>query len=127
MHCGVIATLDAPNNLEAYMDSFLKDALSALVLAGWVFPVLYLTVALTVGKVVALYRRLAGRRTSAPVTRRPAPVAVAAESVAAASAPVSTRRRPVAAVGMSATATRLARPRVASRWKSSQRLSAGAC
>lgn len=107
------------------MDSFLKDALSALILAGWVFPVLYLTLALVAGKVLALFRHFTGRQDQPPHAPRSRRVRSVIPS--SAQPAVAARRAPVAAAGVAMPVARISRPRVASRWKSSQRLSAGTC
>ncbi|MDX2219042.1 MAG: hypothetical protein SF172_08475 [Burkholderiales bacterium] len=105
------------------MDSFIKDVLSAIILAGWVFPVIYLTLALVAGKLAALYRLARGsgqpgapRRTQ--MSARPAPMKHDAPAA---------RHNPVRTAAVTVPVARMMRPRVASRWKSSQRVSTGAC
>lgn len=113
------------------MDSFIKDVLSAIILASWVFPVLYLTLALVAGKLAAFYRRVRGVNGSPPLPRsRRNPASAPASSGSApivASVVPAARHSPVPAVGAAMPTARLARPRLASRWKSSHRVSASAC
>lgn len=111
------------------MDSFLKDVLSAIILASWVFPVLYLSLALVVGKLVVLYRGIRGMGESRPaVGLRSLKVhAPACPATSSGNAPAAIRMSPVAAPGVATPMARLVRPRLASRWKSSQRVSASAC
>lgn len=113
------------------MDSFLKDVLSAIILASWVFPVLYLTLALVAGKLAALYRQLRGASELRPAARAvhipAATVACPQSSSIVVTAAPAVRRGPAAAVGVAVPMARLVRPRLAARWKSSHRVSASPC
>jgi hypothetical protein len=113
------------------MDSFLKDSLSALILATWVLPAAYLTLALVAGRLLALYRQLKGDSDPRPPVRSSrasrVPAAQAALATTSSFAASAQRRNPLTASGITLPVARMSRPRVASRWKSSQRLTAGAC
>ena len=103
------------------MDSFAKDVLSIIILTSWALPAGYIAVSLIVSRLAALVRYVAGKAGGHRVDH------FAGRMFAAnALAPVA-RRNPVRAVGVAARVPSPSRPRMASRWKSSQRLNAGAC
>lgn len=109
------------------MDSFVKDVLSAIILAGWVFPVIYLTLALVAGKLAALYRLVRGTAQPAAPRKSRRRIANLARPEAAQFTAPTPRHNPVRTAAVTVPVARMMRPRVASRWKSSQRVSAGAC
>ncbi|MBL8516161.1 MAG: hypothetical protein JNM76_04235 [Betaproteobacteria bacterium] len=116
------------------MDSFLKDALSAIILASWVFPVLYLALALVMSGLAALYRRMRGDQSARPPApprppRRSPALApkAAAVRLATASAARHVAPGPVARAAAPKMSRSTPRPRVAARWKSSERVTASAC
>ena len=103
------------------MDSFAKDVLSIIILTSWALPAGYISVSLIVSRLAALVRYIVGKVGGHRVDDLAGPM-FAANMLA----PVA-RRNPVRTVGIPASAPASARPRMASRWKSSQRLNAGAC